>query len=285
MSIKTILIPFNGDERELAAADIACIIGTWFSSHLYFLHVSESISNIPFANVGLVNASTEVMVDKVVQMNKEKNIKAQKAFKECTSRNRVRVVEANDLPHHYVGAFYENIAGEIDNIVALEGKFNDLIVLGASEGEESSVVLTSAIFQTGKPLIFVPQHDRDLILENIVIAWKDSVQAARAVQQSIPLLKRAESIYIVTVKEHNNVSHKSAEKLAIYLNMHGIITTIIAIEEKDATGVTLKNKVEELRADMLVMGAFSHGRMRELVMGGITKFMLENSTIPLFLSH
>jgi nucleotide-binding universal stress UspA family protein len=117
-----------------------------------------------------------------------------------------------------------------------------------------------------------------------LLAWNGSHEAANALRASVPLLAHAESVHLVTVGDQPE-SH-SASQAVRYLARHGIAVQTHERPHRDRSiAQTLFDTARELEAGCLVLGAYGHSRFRERLIGGVTRWMLDHSTIPLFLAH
>jgi nucleotide-binding universal stress UspA family protein len=147
------------------------------------------------------------------------------------------------------------------------------------------------IFGTGHPVVLLPAYEgaaiREPSLQRIVVAWDFSRAAARALADAIPLLQRAGQVRVVTVRGEKNLdNHQTSEDVCRYLQMHDIMPVLDVIDVGKFSVVEAITKyLREHKADMLVMGAFGHSRIREFVLGGVTRSMLTKPPLPVFLSH
>jgi nucleotide-binding universal stress UspA family protein len=121
----------------------------------------------------------------------------------------------------------------------------------------------------------------------VVIAWKEGPEAARAVAAALPILAHARHVTIVSVSENGSDEDKgSAKCLATYLRWHGIQAQA---EMSKSPSISISKKLEEialgLDADLLIMGAYGHSRMREFVFGGVTRDLLSACAVPVLMTH
>ena len=142
----------------------------------------------------------------------------------------------------------------------------------------------------GRPIIVLPDIKRIFNLpKRIIIAWDESQEATRAVHDALPFLKYAENINVVCVsnepeEEKANIIYSDA--LRKHLSHHNINVEITYADQlADGIGKTILQNAIEYDADLIVMGAYGSTRLKEIVLGGATRYLLTNTTIPLFLSH
>lgn len=123
--------------------------------------------------------------------------------------------------------------------------------------------------------------------ESALVAWDGGREAARALADAIPLLKRARFVTVVSVSKAPEASTFEDIDVAAYLDRQGVRASFTSIPRPDGvgTGATLLNQLSDRHADVLVMGAYGHARARERVLGGVTRALLQTMTVPVFMSH
>lgn len=148
-------------------------------------------------------------------------------------------------------------------------------------------VLEEVLFAGGHPVLVVPRSAAVFRLRKIVVAWDGSAMAARAVSAGLPFLKAADNVEIVHILGAQGSSKPvTTADLTPYLAAHNVKCTVMDLLATDGdAGETLRSHVACRTADMLIMGAFAHSRLRELVLGGVTETMLNTCPVPLCLSH
>jgi nucleotide-binding universal stress UspA family protein len=125
---------------------------------------------------------------------------------------------------------------------------------------------------------------RTLML-SLPLAWNGSVEASRAVGAAIPLLKMAETVKVLHVGEVPPGA-PSADSLRAYFACHDVTADLVEVQAREgATGAALLEKTHDLNADLLVMGAYTRSRLRQMLLGGVTSYMLDNADLPVFMSH
>jgi nucleotide-binding universal stress UspA family protein len=169
-------------------------------------------------------------------------------------------------------------------------RVNDLAVLDAADaaGSAGHRVIEDVLFDSGRPVLVVPQFAGNASPRRIAIAWDGSARAARAVKDALPFLIAADLVVAVTITGEKDLSRMApGADLATYLARHGIknckLATLAGTDRDVAARLRLF--VAEEDVEMIVMGAFVHSRFREAVLGGVTRSMLDDAPVPLFLSH
>lgn len=180
-------------------------------------------------------------------------------------------------------------ASEAPDWLAREARLRDLTIVPAvPEDDTYRSYVESIIFGSGRPVLVLPARTApELAPDRIVVAWDGSRAASRAVADALPLLERAGDIQVLTVlKEKELGSTSPAQELAESLKRRGIVA---GAESFDAAGQKIGDiLIAELatrQADLLIMGAYGHSRLREFILGGATRSMLADPPVPLLLSH
>ena len=168
----------------------------------------------------------------------------------------------------------------------MRAKVADLTVLpsiDAGEGLFWAGARDAALFHSGRPLLVVPKEAEGAVGETVVIAWKDAVEAVRAVMAAQPFLVKAKRIRLVSVAERGK--DETAAAMADYLTKAGLRVelTTVALDSREV-GEVLLDAVTG-RGVLLVMGAYGHWRWREWVFGGATHYVLRNTAVPVLMMH
>jgi nucleotide-binding universal stress UspA family protein len=183
-----------------------------------------------------------------------------------------------------------SISGAADQIGRIGRRF-DLVVVGQPDRQKSmpdEVVDEGVLFESGRPVIFVPFiHRGGVKLERIIICWNGSRVAARAVADSLPFLKKAKQVEIVIISDKPGKQDElPGADLGAHLARHGLKVDVKRITSPDIdVPSTLLSYAADSAADMIVMGGYGHSRLREFVLGGATRGVLESMTVPVLMSH
>jgi nucleotide-binding universal stress UspA family protein len=169
----------------------------------------------------------------------------------------------------------------------------DLIVAGQTDPDWDSSPLQDVAehlaLGSGRPVLVVPYIGRYAeIGRNVVIAWKPGRESARAVFDALPILKQAEQAQILEIDEGGSRRNGASAdtSIAVALARHGIKPTVRTSVAGDISiGDEILSRLTDMGADLLVMGAYGHSRMRELVFGGVTRHIARHMTVPTLFSH
>ena len=183
-----------------------------------------------------------------------------------------------------------SISGAADRLGRLARRF-DLVVVGQADREKSApdeVVDEGALFDSGRPVIFVPFIQKaGLKLDRVMVCWDGSRAATRAVADSLPFLRKAKQVEIVMVASGRSKSDEiPGADLGQHLARHGLKVEVKRITSPDIdVPSTILSYAADSSADMIVMGGYGHSRLREFVLGGATRGILETMTVPVLMSH
>ena len=167
----------------------------------------------------------------------------------------------------------------------------DLSIVAQPEAEKAAVekmIVSGAIFDSGRPVIVVPYiQTAPFKLDRVMICWDNSRPAARAIADAMPLLGLARSTEVVTVVEDAlNEDEPDRADIGQHLTRHGLSVNINRIvREKIDVASALLSHAADSGADLIVMGAYGHSRLREFILGGVTQSMLRSMTVPVLMSH
>jgi nucleotide-binding universal stress UspA family protein len=167
----------------------------------------------------------------------------------------------------------------------------DLAIVGQSEpGKDRSenFIIQAALFESGRPVLVVPYIQRQPIkLDRILVCWDGSRNAARATADALPLLSRATAVDVVVVEGEPGKPHEIAgADIAHHLARHGLKVDLKRLVVRDVSVAnTILSLAADVGADMIVMGGYGHSRLREFILGGVTRGILSSMTVPTLMSH
>jgi nucleotide-binding universal stress UspA family protein len=188
------------------------------------------------------------------------------------------------------------VEGNLPATVALHARYADLTVLGQAnpyehrDGLGLDAVAVATVMSSGRPVLAVPfAGDFPTLGEHVLVAWNASREAARAVNDALPLLREAKAVTVLAVNPRRGVNGHGdvpAADIALHLARHGVRAEAAHTVATDIPeGEALLSYAADIGADLIVCGAYGHSRARELVFGGVTRTLLAEMTAPVFLSH
>ena len=182
-------------------------------------------------------------------------------------------------------AIWGEMVGSPEKLMGIVGPVSDFVVVSrpTKPGNVADMFLHAALIRSSRPVLILPRAPRKVVGRRICIGWNQSPDAARCVSAALPILEQAESVSIVSCGPEDRVGPKS-NRLLDYLTHWGIKATLQSTVGRD-TETELLEACKDMRADLLMGGAYSRSRWRERAFGGTTEFLLRKARLPLLLLH
>jgi nucleotide-binding universal stress UspA family protein len=183
-----------------------------------------------------------------------------------------------------------SLAGSADRFATIARRF-DLAVVGQAEPERAApeeLIVENALFSSGRPVLIVPYIQKaELTLDRVMVCWDASRNAARAIADAMPFLKRARVIDVVIVASERIKSDEiPGADIGQHLARHDLKVEVRRIVSPDTdVASTILSHAADTAADFIVMGGYGHSRLREFILGGATRGMLQAMTLPTLMSH
>ena len=288
MTIRAILVPVDGAPGSQAALDTALELGRRFQAYVELLQVE---ANLVTGLAGLgegISGPTASLVIEGAEAAAEARREAARHFAaaRCGAKG-LELAEAGSGPEVGHAAAWRHVVGRASEEVARRGRLFDLIVLGRPDAEAAgiaSAVFEVALFDTRRPVLVVPPAPAEAPGRKVAVAWNGSAEAAAAVGGALPFLMQAEEVMVVAIGDGEDAA--GPEGLVRYLACHGVRAAVRHVAPGSAAaGVQILEAAEALGADLLIMGAYGHSRLRELVLGGATRDILGSATLPVLMAH
>jgi nucleotide-binding universal stress UspA family protein len=290
--MRKILVSLTGFESDAAALDTAYFVARLFDAHLHCICARPGPGQIvvgasPF-EIGAAMNAAELIAD----LQKENELRTQNArasFDRFCKRWDIGLPDGSGSKG--VSATWQQITGDEVETTISEAHYHDLIVLGRPP--EATALSTNGIgavlVSSGRPLLVAPNTAPENIAPTIAIAWKCGPEAARAITAAAPLIAKAERIVVLTADEGDRETCDrvtSAERVAAQFRRHGVTSEArLVVPGGRAVPDAVIDTAAATGADILVMGGYGHSRLRELVFGGFTRHVLNESRLPVFLFH
>ncbi len=285
MAVRTILAPVAGSNIDQRVLDLAFRTAKRFDAHLEALFVAaEPQDAIPIVGEGMSGLIIEEMMRAAESETQRRETRGRASYE--AARDAAGVTEADvPVPELQATCAWRRDNGREDETVARRGRLFDLVVIGRDPREAAaSLTFDAALMETGRPLLVAPEKTPETVGEKVVIAWNGGVEAARAVTSAMPLLRTAKEVTIVSVGE---VPHgrACAKALAEQFRWHGVEARVSELPDQSHVANALMSEAEKVGADSIVLGAYSHSRFKEMILGGVTQDMLAKCTLPLWVMH
>jgi nucleotide-binding universal stress UspA family protein len=274
--IKDIFVPLTGSASDGAALDSAIALATSHGarvSALVTLEIPAPIySEVGFAANELNTASYNRAKDSAVALAEKTRVRLAQSSIEAD----VRIVDGS--------------LGSLTRTLADQARYSDLSIMGGRDGAGAVATFESLLMQSGRPVIVVPP-DAPLRAkpEHVVVAWQTSREATRAAHDAIPLLDSGTQVDVLVVGTEDpgqKSGERPGERIAEKLSHSGMATKVVErATHGRSNGESLLKYMEDSDADLLVMGGYGHSRMREMILGGTTRTVLNGLTKPVFFEH
>jgi nucleotide-binding universal stress UspA family protein len=288
--IKTMVVPVTGDGTDEAAVRTAVAVARLFGAHLEFLLTRVDVMAVVTAaggsEFGAGLAIPELLAD-LEKQDQERATRMRRFFEKLCTREGIPVVDGPPGPHGISAAWREE-KGDEWSIVVRRTRLSDLLVIRAArEGKgPAPQTIEAVLIGGGRPVLLVPPNAPASPLRTIVVAWKDTPEAARALTAAMPFLAEADKIIALTVGESEEDDLASLTAVAEYLRWHRFeVESRRVASDSGSAPQALMRVARDAKADLIVMGGYGHSRVREIVFGGFTQHMLESAELPVLLFH
>jgi nucleotide-binding universal stress UspA family protein len=274
--LKDVVVSLSGRAPRDFAAEYAISIAATFGAHITGISfVYEPV--IPDGTLGGIPAD-------LIELQREENSKVANA---AVSRFDASVKKAGISAETRV--LDATFGGAATRFAQIARRF-DIAVVGQAQrdgGAGDELMIEGALFESGRPLVVVPYiQQRGLTLERVLACWDGSRTAARAIGDAMPFLERAKAVDIVIVAEERKSEEMTGTNMAAHLARHGVAASVKRVTKGDiAIEDALLSYAADSGADFMVMGGYGHSRLREFILGGVTRGILASMTVPVLIAH
>jgi nucleotide-binding universal stress UspA family protein len=286
MPIKTILLPLGEKDRDEGLLDAALTTAKRFNAHLDVLHIEpDAESLLPYATIGLSESMRASVRNAALQQHAEATRALQQVVDKACVRNGVSMARRGQYAGK-VSADWLVETGSQSELVAQLGRLADLIIVSRPERVSPPPrTIDAALRETGRPVLMLPSGSFDSIGDRIAIGWNGSKEAAQAVAAARPILRKAGEITVLTTEKRQK-RRPNGDELLTYLSCQDITATLSIMDTRSrSVPEALLANARELGVDLLVLGGYSRHRLREVIMGGVTRHLLAESDIPVLMVH
>jgi nucleotide-binding universal stress UspA family protein len=281
MALKDMLVHLDGTRQAAARLDCAAALAARHGSHLVGLHTVEfhlpSGITADAGGAALGMLMRKLREDAAAEAEQQRHL-----FEERIRRDGL-------------SGEWRAVQGQAAATVALHARYADLAMLGQPDPDSAGAmlateVLEAVLFTSGRPVLMVPYAGHfGAPGQRVLIGWNAGKEAARAVADALPLLVGAEQVTVVAINPRLGIGGHGdvpAADIALHLARHGVVATAQHAMSGSVTEAdTLLNMAADLDVDLLVMGAYGHSRLREMVFGGVTRGILARMTVPVLMAH
>ncbi len=288
MSIRSLLALVDGGETSENAIEAAVSVGRAFDAYVEVLHVETPVNpymSVLSAGDGL--AASVKLVDDFAQETRNRAMKAEELFRSRCIGAGLSVIAPDAARPDGASFSWHLVTGHDNPELARRGRLFDMIVMArpdSKDGGADSAALEAALFDTARPVLIAGRKPLAVADAHVAVAWDASREAARSVGAALPFLRLAKRVTAIAVTDTPGAD--GLEDLARYLGSHAIQPQLHPVPREECSiAETLHHAISEMAADLTVMGAYGHSVIGEFLFGGVTRDMLKDQHIPLFLAH
>lgn len=279
MDYKTIVVHMDRSARRLERLELAIETARAHDAHVIGLFALSAprLPSYAAAEAG------SIIVEQLKLRHAEQANEAQDAFRRAAQRHGLATVEWRTSGQDAVAAVRLS-ARYADVVFAGQPEPSDAMPSGIEPGFHEELLLS-----IGRPIVFLPYAGRfPRIGRRVFVAWDAGREAARAVSDALPLLRRADHVEVAVFDAEKSRAHGDipGADISLFLARHGVKASAAQLT---GSGLDIGNQIlsraADLGSDLIVMGGYGHSRMRELMLGGATRTVLETMTVPVLMSH
>jgi nucleotide-binding universal stress UspA family protein len=279
--MKTILVPTFSHDGMRATLATALLLARRFDSYIEGFALRFSINEFV-----AVDMTGTIPLDSLREESFEEAKRARALFEGFMIENGVpragRTTDSLSFGWHHD-------APEGEEFVGSHGRIFDIIVISRLDEHSAGLhgkAIESALFESGRPILVTPLTPPPHIATHVLVAWNRSTEQARATALGIPLLRAAERVTVLHVEGGAEVAGPTPEELLRYLHLNGIAASLGKIRlDGRSTGEAILAAAQEFDCDLLIKGAYTQSRLRQLIFGGATRHILANATLPVLMAN
>lgn len=275
---KTILVHVDAGQRAAARIDAASRLALTHEAHL----VGSALTGLSafMLPVSMMDAGMPPMVVPVEQLRAGADL----ALDEFDKRARAIGVDSVER---------RRADDDVGLGLSLQARYADLVVISQTPAAEAAPYVQPdyaqyLVLHSPRPVLVLPAaYDGRDIGSHVTVAWNGSTEAAHAIASALPLLRRAANVDLLVIVGglDTDQGEQPGADMALYLARHGVNVQVVVLRDNGDAGEQLLSFASEKGADLIVMGAFGHSRLREFVLGGVTRTAMRTSPIALLMSH
>ena len=287
MSMKSILVILEDSPVLPAVLETALLAARRFDAYIEGLRVRAVLTGVIAAGADGGLAVTPDLEESFEREQREATARVRALFDDFMREKLVPLAPADGVPTGLSARRVETEAVGTD-IFGSRGRVFDLSVVGRPiRGGAAPAISTleALLFESGRPILIAPPDPPPTLGEKIVVAWNGSTETARAVAFAMPFLAQAAEVHVLAII--NGIAHgPSPAEAAAHLQRSGIETVAVEADAQGrAVGVAILDECARLGADLLVRGAYTQSRLRQMIFGGATSHILTAAALPVFMTH
>ena len=279
--MKTILVPTESHDAMRSTLMTALLMARRFDSYVEGFALRFRVNE--FVAVDMAGA---IPLESLREESLDEARRARSLFESFMQDNGVPRADRDAATLSYG---WLNDAPEGEGFVGSHGRVFDIICMGRSDTNSPGFhdkAIEAGLFESGRPLLIAPPSPLRQIATNILVAWNSSTEQARTTAFAMPLLHRAERVTVLSVEGGAGVPGPNAAQIVQYLQRSGIAATLMNVGlDGGTTGEAILRTAQSLGCDLLIKGAYTQSRLRQMIFGGATRHILANATLPVVMAN
>jgi nucleotide-binding universal stress UspA family protein len=286
--IKTILVPSSGSDTDRSVFAAALAVGQPFAAHLHFFHVhltpgaAAQQAHLEYCQGAAISSALQDLRQRANELSA------------AAARNFEAFCQAHQVPVRDVPAALERVTAHCSEErdepltrLLFHARYSDLVVVGRRRNRDylPGNLIQALLVDSGRPILIAPDTPPRTVGSTIVVGWKETPEAARAVAAALPLLRRARRVLLLSVAEGGMPHAAAVEELARHLRWHGISAEVSLVDAEQPAALALARCASRCEADLLIAGGFGHAPLREWIFGGVTQALVEHAELPVLMVH
>jgi len=282
--IKTLFIPASGSDTDHSVFGTAHAIGAACAAHLRFHHIHLSAGTAaPFApHVDFaVGRGIAAALEELQQSCETLAVNAFAHYRTFCETRQIPMQITPDESRGVTASWSEDTNASVSRLL-IHARHSDISVLGRPRNRDfmPSALIETLLTRSGRPIVLAPDSDAPQSIKTVVVGWKETPEAARALTAAMPLLEQASRVVLLSVAEDGAASESALTDLASQLVWHGV-----SPEVRVCPAGELQTAAAQFHPDLVVVGGFGHGQFRERMFGGVTQSLIYGAPFPVFMMH
>lgn len=278
------LVPLEESDAVTSILETAWLAAAPFGAYIEGVHIRRALPGIVVADVGGYAAATPDLMQSFEEEESQRAARVRARFEDfMRAKGSTLGVAVTEGP----SAGWADDIPPGDLAIGMRARLFDLSVVGrprAGTSAPAMSTLETVLFDSGRPILIAPPSAPTSLGETIVVSWNGSTETARALALAMPFLVRARRIIVLAV-EGIMVPGPSATEVARYLKRNDVPAETREVAERGGGGETILREAETLGADLLIKGAYTHSRLRQMILGGATSHILAEAQLPVLMAH
>ncbi|WP_048847356.1 universal stress protein [Tanticharoenia sakaeratensis] len=292
MDIRNILVPLYDGGTD-SALTTALLFARKFGAHISALVATGDARDVaPLAGEGLSGAMVEEMMQATEAEDRKRVLQIKAKFDAFTQKHDLRPqrpLSWDRSPDDTgLSASFDIVTGSAHDAVVWRARLADMTVvphMSETDNARATETLHAILFDSGRPLIVAPPRIPAVVGRRLCIAWNGTAEASAALRSTLAVAQSADAVRVLVSPDYHRIGPEG-ERVIAYLNLHGVHADLHEFRSIDrSVGAGMLAAARAFEADMLSLGAYSHSRLRQMIIGGVTRHVLEKADLTVLMSR